>query len=240
MELKFIGTGSIRAKRTCSSILINNNILIDCGNGVYKKLINADINVLDIKTIIITHLHGDHTFDLTLLLSAIYTEDHNHSITIIGPKGLPKLIRKLLFLAFPFTGPIIYFSLKLKFIDSKKLDDYKLNDDISIKSFKVHHGNMRPCYGYILNNNIGITGDAAYNNVIDEVASKVKTFICDCTMSIGNDAHMGVDNIESILKKYDTRIITYHMGDSSRKKLLKLTNNYKNLTVSDDLFRFEL
>ena len=39
-------------------------ILIDCGIGATRALVEADISLSDLDAIIITHLHSDHLLDL--------------------------------------------------------------------------------------------------------------------------------------------------------------------------------
>lgn len=38
MEVKMIGTGAIGAKSSSASTLIDKRILIDCGNGITKRI----------------------------------------------------------------------------------------------------------------------------------------------------------------------------------------------------------
>lgn len=58
MEIKLIGTGSIGALQSSACALINKEILIDMPNGSVKRIKQLGENVLDIKVLIITHLHG--------------------------------------------------------------------------------------------------------------------------------------------------------------------------------------
>lgn len=69
-KLKFLGRGSgynVREGNT-SAYIIKNNILllIDCGEGVFKRIIESNLteNVKEIH-ILITHMHGDHVGSLS-------------------------------------------------------------------------------------------------------------------------------------------------------------------------------
>lgn len=61
MKITFLGTaGSIMTEnKSFPSILINNDLLLDCGEACTQKLLKLKfINTID--TICISHLHGDH------------------------------------------------------------------------------------------------------------------------------------------------------------------------------------
>ena len=67
MKIKVIGTGAIYTKYNSACTLINNELIVDMPNGTLKQLLKMNIKPENIKTIIITQLHGDHTEDLPFL-----------------------------------------------------------------------------------------------------------------------------------------------------------------------------
>lgn len=74
LKIKFIGTGSARTslKRNFTSLLFqtsSENILIDCGEGISKALLQQNIELNSIDKIIISHLHSDHFAGLAGLLT---------------------------------------------------------------------------------------------------------------------------------------------------------------------------
>lgn len=68
MKMQFIGTGSIQDIPNSASVLINDHILFDVPNGNLKAMIRQGIDVLKIDTIIISHTHADHCFDVPFIL----------------------------------------------------------------------------------------------------------------------------------------------------------------------------
>ncbi len=65
MKVKVLGVGSAFTNNTNASIVINDNILIDCGPTVPSKLFSLNLKP---KHIIITHPHGDHILGLPLYI----------------------------------------------------------------------------------------------------------------------------------------------------------------------------
>ncbi|MEL6522856.1 MAG: MBL fold metallo-hydrolase [Pseudomonadota bacterium] len=64
------------------------NILIDCGIGVSKSLVQSGVSLLDVDAIFITHLHSDHVLELGPLLYTAWTTGLNKTVKLFGPKGL--------------------------------------------------------------------------------------------------------------------------------------------------------
>lgn len=66
-------------------------VLMDLGGGTYKSLAESGINIADMEYILLSHLHADHTGDLSSIVKTIYFHnrraDTNRSnpINIYGP-----------------------------------------------------------------------------------------------------------------------------------------------------------
>ena len=63
-------------------------IIIDCGLGVARGLIDQGVALKDIRHIFITHLHSDHFLELGPLLHTAWTAGLNKIVQIYGPAGL--------------------------------------------------------------------------------------------------------------------------------------------------------
>ena len=100
MIITCLGTGSPEPslKRASSGYLVeveNKNILIDCGGGVFGRLLEAGLFPHQITHVIFSHLHSDHMLDYPRLIHAIW--DGNNTLPkIYGPKPI-KLINQRIF-----------------------------------------------------------------------------------------------------------------------------------------------
>ena len=63
-------------------------IVVDCGLGVTRGLVNAGVALKDLDTIFITHLHSDHYLELGPLMHTAWTSGLATPVRLIGPKGL--------------------------------------------------------------------------------------------------------------------------------------------------------
>ena len=64
------------------------NILIDCGIGATRSVVEAGVSILEIDTIFITHLHSDHFLELGPLLYTAWTTGLTRTVHVFGPVGI--------------------------------------------------------------------------------------------------------------------------------------------------------
>jgi ribonuclease BN (tRNA processing enzyme) len=78
-----------------SNLLIVDRALyvIDAGDGVARRLAKAGIQIREIGTIFLTHLHDDHTSGLVPLLSVAWDQNRIAPIDVHGPPPTAELVR---------------------------------------------------------------------------------------------------------------------------------------------------
>jgi ribonuclease BN (tRNA processing enzyme) len=81
-----------------SNLLIVNGALyiVDAGDGVTRRLVEAGIPIRDIDNIFITHPHSDHTSGLGALLTVQYDLNRTKPVNIYGPPGTGAIFKGLL------------------------------------------------------------------------------------------------------------------------------------------------
>ena len=63
-------------------------IVVDCGIGVTKGLVEAGMDLRRLDTICITHLHSDHVLELGPLIHTAWTTGLASPVTVWGPPGI--------------------------------------------------------------------------------------------------------------------------------------------------------
>lgn len=69
-------------------VLDGRAIIVDCGLGVTRGLVDQGVELKDIELIFITHLHSDHYLELGPLLHTAWTAGLQSPVDVYGPAGL--------------------------------------------------------------------------------------------------------------------------------------------------------
>lgn len=98
LRVTFLGTaGSMITKtRTNSAILIDEDLLIDCGEGTTQKLLSILGDLSKIDNILISHGHADHVNGIISLLWAMWLNGRTKGLTITGPEYIENQVTSLL------------------------------------------------------------------------------------------------------------------------------------------------
>src|SRR5256885_14039361 len=89
-RLILLGTGGGPRPRKASSaaaqVIIVNDVayVVDCGDGVARQLVMANVPLANIKSIFITHHHSDHNADYGNLILLAWTAGLNHRVDSWG------------------------------------------------------------------------------------------------------------------------------------------------------------
>lgn len=63
-------------------------LVVDCGLGVTRGLVDAGMHLKSLDTIIVTHLHSDHYLELGALIHTAWTSGLDRKLRVFGPPGI--------------------------------------------------------------------------------------------------------------------------------------------------------
>ena len=115
------------------------SLLIDCGEGTQIAIKEKGWSFNPIDVICFTHYHADHISGLPGLLLTIGNSDRTEPVTLIGPKGLSRVVSSLRVIV-----PELPYELKCIEINNPQ-EHFSING-YEIDAFKVNH--TVTCYGY--------------------------------------------------------------------------------------------
>ena len=146
LDVCLVGTGGMMPlpRRWLTALMTRYNgssLLIDCGEGTQVAIKEKGWSFKPIDIICFTHYHGDHISGLPGLLLTMGNAERTEPLTLIGPKGLERVVNALRVIA-----PELPF--ELKFIEINGPEQVFELDGYRITAFRVNH-NVR-CYGYSL------------------------------------------------------------------------------------------
>ena len=146
LDICLLGTGGMMPLpyRWLTSMMARcagSNLLIDCGEGTQIALKEKGWSPKPIDVICFTHYHGDHISGLPGLLLTMGNADRTEPLTLIGPKGLERVVNALRVIA-----PELPF--EIRFIEITKPEEVIEINGYRITAFRVNHNVI--CYGYTL------------------------------------------------------------------------------------------
>ena len=147
LDICLLGSGGMMPLpyRWLTALMVRYNgssLLIDCGEGTQIAIKEKGWSFKPIDVICFTHYHGDHISGLPGLLLTMGNAERTEPLTLIGPKGLERVVNALRVTAPELPFPIIY-----KEINGNE-ETFELADGYRLKAFRVNHGIL--CYGYTL------------------------------------------------------------------------------------------
>ncbi len=140
MELIFLGTSSGTPTKTRNlsgvALKLQNSKywhLFDCGEATQHQLLKTPLSLLKLKSICISHIHGDHCYGLPGLLASASMDNRKEELTIITPLD----IKYFLDAAFKYTQ--LNLSFALKFIAIEQMNKAIELDDFIIDVTELSH-----------------------------------------------------------------------------------------------------
>lgn len=144
LDICLLGCGGMMPlpKRWLTALMTRYNgssLLIDCGEGTQVAVKEKGWSFKPIDVICFTHYHGDHISGLPGLLLTMGNADRTEPLTLVGPKGLQRVVSALCVIA-----PELPF--EINFIEITKPEQVLELNGYKITAFKVNHNVL--CYGY--------------------------------------------------------------------------------------------
>src|SRR6202795_1539144 len=159
-RLILLGTGGGPRPRKASSataqVIISNNsaYVIDCGNGVARQLVFADVPLPTLRHIFLTHQHSDHNADYGNLIWLAWAAGLSTRVDTWGPPPLAKMTK-------------LFFEMNAYDIDTRIADEGRVplvplvhvhelrqgglvmrDDQITVRATLVDHPPVVPAFAY--------------------------------------------------------------------------------------------
>lgn len=146
LDVCLLGCGGMMPlpRRWLTALMLRYNgssILIDCGEGTQIAIKEKGWSFKPIDVICFTHYHGDHISGLPGLLLSMGNAERHEPLTLIGPKGLERVVNALRTIA-----PELPFEIYYKEIQGTE-ETFEMNG-YRIRAFRVNHNVL--CYGYTM------------------------------------------------------------------------------------------
>lgn len=169
--------------------------MIDCGLGVTRGLVNANLSLKELDLILITHLHSDHVLELGPLLHTAWTSGLNHAVTVYGPTGIEEYWDGFL--------QSMRYDIDLRIDDEGRPDLRQLvqlktyadgvvhrDQDMAISALRVDHPPVIDCFALKIetgNRTIVFSADTAYFPPLAQFAAGADILVHEAMLPEGVD-----------------------------------------------------
>ncbi|MFL5907689.1 MAG: ribonuclease Z [Solirubrobacterales bacterium] len=145
LNVVFLGTGGSvpSARRATACVLIRaggGRVLVDCGEGAQRQMINST-GLVQVDEIYITHFHADHYLGLPGLLKTYDLLERQAPLRIVGPAGLHGLFEALR----RIFGKLRY-DVELVELEPGQAVEH---DGFEMRAFEVEHRMKALGYAYV-------------------------------------------------------------------------------------------
>lgn len=196
MKINFLGTAGlvpgglglkVTAKRCQLSMLIDEDYLIETGDGALRNINAYGTDLNAIKKIMISHLHSDHFIGIVHVLFAMMNvTNRKEPLEIIGPKGIEKATRGLMSLC---ELPVANDDTRGYELRFKELGASERFDDV--QTVRGEHPSEAHAYRITRNNkSLFYNGESSFTKEVIDLARGADLFISTVVVTEPHSFHI--------------------------------------------------
>ena len=207
MKVRFLGTGGfINVGIPYNSFLIDGVHLIEAPPDIMVSLNNSGVRYQELKSIFVSHFHGDHYFGLPFFILNLFnyyleTERAVDKIMLIGPRGLRNQLIDLQKIAVAPDNPSVdWIDQVFSFTEIDQHSQFPFGSASKMIFHRMNHAKETYGFSIIENGEHKLTylSDTKWDESFGQILSKKPRFvICDLNGG-GPDkirAHMAEEDI---------------------------------------------
>lgn len=188
MRFTTLGTGTISLTpgRACAGYLLETpatRLLIDCGSGITRRLVELGMDWPAITHVALSHFHIDHHGDLpTLIFAWKYglLPPRSAPVEIIGPVGLSGLLERL---ATAYGSWVMAPGFPLTVREIQPTDVIELPDGVRLTCHAVPHTPESVAYSMERDGHrVVYTGDTGPSAELASWARGCDLLVCECSL----------------------------------------------------------
>ncbi len=229
-SLIFVGTSSgyVSSNRNPSCLVYSAddmNILLDCGDGATRSLIQNDIDPNSLDATVITHMHPDHSSGLMFFIQTLHLMERKRDFFLYVPSETLRFIPHSLNHHYLFKETL-GFNLRISPIPS---GESFLMGDVSIHArpnrHLTIHSEVMPDHRNLLGESFSLDircrgTRMVYTSDILDYADLVALAYGGGNLLATEIAHIEIENVKAILKKHNfSKVILTHIPPEKEGEL---------------------
>ena len=243
MRLTVLGSGSAFSSCGCNAgYLVDGRVLVDCGAPVPAVVRRASASIHDVRLILLTHFHADHTFMLPTVLGArAYADTPSpERLVIAGPVGTREYVTRLLATGYGthMLGTVAA-NVHLEYVVLQDGSDVELAG-YRVRTYSVTHS-IGPSLAYQLSDASGVTvgfsGDSALCAGLRRSIAGCRLYVCECTGwdRPAEGGHLWRDEVAGLMTEYPaTTFLLSHLAARLELPGALVAHDLLSLEISPD------
>lgn len=249
MKLTILGSGTCvpSLERSAPGYFLEvdeKKILIDCGSGTVRRLLEAGIDYKNIDVICLTHFHPDHFIDVVALLHAInYAHvsgfKRTKELVILGPEGAKEFFDNIIFKIAgtkPWKDP---YKIRIEEVKEKIV-----LDKLEIKTAETDHFKNTAFRFNFNNKSLTYFGDTGYNENIVNLSKNSDLLILECSTIKAVEGHLNPELCGKIASQAKVKqlVLTHFYPEMDKINIKNEVSKYFDgeIIIAKDLMKITL
>jgi ribonuclease BN (tRNA processing enzyme) len=228
MRTTVIGSGDAFGSggrfQTCIALASGNSdssphTLVDCGATSLVALRQHDVELNNVETVLVSHLHGDHFGGLPFLILDGQFRRRTTDLTVVGPPGTENRLTETMEAMFPGSSTVQRrFSVNVvEHVD--RVPHHR--ERTSVVPFEVRHASGAPAYALRVTDNatgatLAYSGDTEWTDALIDASDGADVFLCEGYAPTPVRWHLDLDSLaENSGRLSCRRLILTHMSPAA-------------------------
>jgi len=240
MRLTVLGSGDAFSGCGCNSgYVLDSRVLVDCGAPAHVLARRAELTAADLRLVLLTHFHADHTFMLPGVLGHLaFASDARGELIIAGPIGTREYVIRLLNDGYgQRIRDMIERFITLTFVGLQDGSDVTLAG-YRVRAHAVVHS-LGPSLAYAVSDGggttVGFSGDSTLCAGLERVIDQSDLMVCECTALTPpvSGGHMWAGEVEQLMRDHpDTRFLLSHLSERGEVRGALMAHDLLTLDVT--------
>lgn len=244
MRMTVVGSGDAFGSggrfQTCIAIAPDRasspTVLMDCGATSMTAMRQQEIDTNAVRTVIVSHLHGDHFGGLPFLVLDGQFRRRSEDLTVVGPPGTRDRLLQTMEALYPGSTTVPR-RFDVRVVEHVDRHAYQ-GDGLRITPFEVRHASGAPAYALRVESDHGsaaYSGDTEWTDALLDAADGVDAFLCEGYSATPVRWHLDIETLSRHRDRLTCRnLLLTHLSPSA------LALDLTDWTVAHDGLRLDL
>jgi ribonuclease Z len=239
VRLTVLGSGDAFSGCSCNAgYVVDSQVLVDCGAPVHVMARRADLSVAELRLVLLTHFHADHTFMLPGVLgNRAFAGEIGSELIIAGPVGTREYVYRLLVDGYGHgIRDMIEKHMRLSFAALQDGSDMTLAG-YRVRAHSVVHS-LGPSLAYSISDaggtTVGFSGDSTLCAGLERVIDQSDLMVCECTAFEPSvtGGHLWSGQVEQLMRDHsETAFLLSHLSERREVRGALMAHDLMTLDV---------